>query len=139
MTHYGVVRANHDVLEAVVSLSVQGDGDAIEGVALIIDTGYTGELALPQDVIDRLDLQTAEYEDADDDVAPTVILADGTIRGVSVYFAIVWWHDRLRTVEVDGIGDVSLIGMGLLQGSNLNVDAIPGGLVTITELSDTFC
>ena len=134
-----MVRANHDVLEAVVSLSVQGDGDAIEGVDLIIDTGYTGELALPQDVIDRLDLQTAEYEDADDDVAPTVILADGTIRGVSVYFATVWWHDRLRTVEVDGIGDVSLIGMGLLQGSNLNVDAIPGGLVTITELSDTFC
>ena len=139
MTHYGVVRANDDVLEAVVSLSVQGDGGAIEGVDFIIDTGYTGELALPQDVIDRLDLQTAEYEDVDDDVAPTVILADGTIREVSIYFASVWWHDRLRTVEVDGIGDVSLIGMGLLQGSNLNVDAIPGGLVTITELSDTFC
>ena len=26
-------------------------------------------------------------------------------------------------------------GMRLLRGSNLNVDAVPGGLVTITELS----
>ena len=37
------------------------------------------------------------------------------------------------------MGSDPLIGMGLLRGSNLSVDAIPGGLVTITELSDTFC
>ena len=135
MTHYGLVSTIDDFLEAVVTLSVQGDGGATEDVDFIIDTGYAGELALPQDVIDRLDLQTAEYEDAEDDAAPTVMLADGTIRMVKVYFAGVWWHNRLRTVEVDGIGDVSLIGMGLLQDNNLSVDAVPGGLVTITELN----
>lgn len=32
-----------------------------------------------------------------------------------------------------------LIGMGLIQGSNLSVDAIPVGLVTITELSTISC
>ena len=137
MTHYGRVSAVNDFLEAVVVLSVQDDDGATEGVDFIIDTGYTGEMTLPQEIIDRLNLRTAEYDGFQ--TAPTVILADGAILPVEVYVTGVWWHDRLRIVEVDSIGSNPLIGMTLLQGSNLSIDAIPGGLVTITELSDTFC
>ncbi len=137
MTHYGKVSAVDDFLEAVVALSVQGDDGATEGVDFIIDTGYTGEMTLPQEIIDRLNLRTVDYDGYE--TTPTVILADGAILPVAVYVTGVWWHDRLRIVEVDSIGSNPLIGMTLLQGSNLRVDAIPGGLVTITELSDTFC
>lgn len=132
MTHYGKVSAFDDVLEAIVALSVQGDDGATENIDFIIDTGYTGEMTLPQEIIDRLNLRTAEYDGYE--TAPTVMLADGAILTVEVYVTGVWWHDRLRVVEVDSIGSNPLIGMTLLQGSNLSIDAAPGGLVTITEL-----
>ena len=132
MTHYGKVSAFDDVLEAIVALSVQGDDGATENIDFIIDTGYTGEMTLPQEIIDRLNLRTAEYDGYG--TAPTVMLADGAILTVEVYVTGVWWHDRLRVVEVDSIGSNPLIGMTLLQGSNLSIDAAPGGLVTITEL-----
>lgn len=137
MTHYGRVSEFDDILEAETTLVVQGDGDATESIDFIIDTGYTGELTLPQEIIDRLDLQAVNYEEFD--VGPTAVLADGTIRNVTVYVARVLWNDRLRSVEVDSLGIAPLVGMGLLRGSNLSIDAAPGGLVTITELSDTFC
>ncbi len=49
--------------------------------------------------------------------------------------ASIFWHGRLREVDVVSLETDNLIGMGLLQGSNVNIDAIPGGSVTITELS----
>ena len=132
MTHYGRVNAVDDALEAVVILSVRGENGAMEDVNFIIDSGYTGEMTLPQEIIGRLNLGAAEYDDYE--AAPTVMLADGAILLVEVYVTSVWWHDRLRSVEVDSIGSTPLIGMGLLRGSNLSIDAIPGGLVTIAEL-----
>ncbi len=136
MTHYGRVNAVDDALEAVVTLSVQGENGAMEDVNFIIDSGYTGEMTLPQEIVSRLNLGAAEYDDYE--AAPTVMLADGAILMVEVYVTSVWWHDRLRSVEVDSIGSTPLIGMGLIRGSNLSVDAIPGGLVTITDLSGIF-
>ena len=137
MTHYGRVTEFDDILEAETTLVVQGDGDATESIDFIIDTGYTGEITLPLEIIDRLNLQAVHYDSFD--AGPTVVLADGTIRNVTVYVAHIFWNDRLRSVEVDSLGIAPLVGMGLLRGSNLSIDAAPGGLVTITELSDTFC
>ena len=137
MTHYGRVSEFDDILEVETTLVVQGDGDATESIDFIIDTGYTGEITLPQEIIDQLNLQAVNYDEFD--VGPTVVLVDGTIRNVTVYVARVLWNDRLRSVEVDSLGIAPLVGMGLLRGSNLSIDAAPGGLVTITELSDTFC
>ena len=133
MRHYGRVSVIDDILEAETTIVVQGGSEATESIDFIIDTGYTGELTLPQEIIDRLDLQAANYDESD--VGPTVVLADGTIRTVTVCVASILWNDRLRNVEVDSLGVAPLIGMRLLRGSNLSVDAIPGGLVTITELS----
>ena len=66
---------------------------------------------------------------------PTIAtLADGTAIPLSLYYAHVVWHGQWHEVEVVDIGPDPRIGMGLLQGSNLSVDAAPGGLVTITEL-----
>jgi clan AA aspartic protease len=137
MTHYGRVSEIDDILEAETTLLVQGDGDTTENIDFIIDTGYTGELTLPQDIIDRLNLQAANYDESD--VGPTAVLADGAIRTVTVYVATILWNDRLRNVEVDSLGIAPLIGMRLLRGCNLSINAAPGGRVAITELSDTFC
>ena len=131
MTHYGAVSALDGLLEAEVPLTVLGYGGGSEQVTFLVDTGATGEMTLPQATVSRLNLPLVAYGSAN----ASVVLADGTVSVAGVHNARVLWHDQVRTVEVVSLGSVPLIGMGLLQGSNLSVDAIPGGLVTITELT----
>ena len=135
MTHYGAVSGIGDNLEAAVALTVLGYGGVSELVTFLVDTGATGEITLPQATIAKLNLPLVAYGSAN----ASVTLADGTVSLARVHTARVFWHDRLRDVEVVNLDTDPLIGMGLLRGSNLSVDAIPGGLVTITELSGTFC
>ena len=131
MTHYGVVGEVDGFLEANVTLTVHSDNGSTESISFVIDTGYTAEMMLPQNVIERLNLPLADYDDVDVEVT----LADGSTAVSRLHIAHVAWHDRLLNVEVDNLSPDPLIGMGLLRGSNLSVDATPGGLVTITELS----
>lgn len=132
--HYGTIdyAYDEDVLEASVTLTLMGNDGATEDVVFVIDTGLTEEMALAQDTIDRLGLPLDR--DAGD---IELILADGASTAFNVYVAHVLWHDRVRRVAVVNMEGVSLIGMELLRGSNLNVDTVPGGLVTITELTDS--
>ncbi len=123
---YGFV---NDDIEATLVINVLDEDDDIIPVTFLIDTGATGEMTLPQGMIDRLNLSLAE--DADN---IGVTLADGSSSAGRLYLARIYWHSILREVEVVNIGTEPLIGMRLLYGSNLNVDAVPGGLVTITEL-----
>ena len=121
--HCGIV---NDALEAVITLPVLSDAGAGESVAFAIDTGFTDELTLPQDIIDRLNLSP------DDDLRVT--MADGTVRYLTRYTAYVQWHSQIREVQVIAMGPYSLVGMRLLRDSNLSIDATPGGTVTVTEL-----
>lgn len=130
MTHYGAVSAIDGVLEAEVALTVLGFDGVSERVTFLVDTGATGEMTLPQASIARFNLPLVAYGGAN----TSVVLADGTVSVATAHIARVVWHDQIRDVEVVSLGSDPLIGMGLLQGSNLSVDAIPGGLVTITEL-----
>lgn len=134
--HYGTVNYVHDededVIEANVTLALIGDDRTTENIDFVIDTGLTEEVALPQDLINRLNLTTV-----DDDGDIELTMADGTTAAVEVYLAHIMWHEQLRRVTVVNLEGVPLIGMQLLRGSNPNVDAVPGGLVTITELPPT--
>ena len=131
--HYGTVddAYDEDILEASITLTLMGNNGAIENVVFVIDTGLTEEMALTNEIIQRLGLS------ADDDAGDIELtLADGTTAAFNVYVADILWHDRVRRVAVVDTDGVSLIGMELLRGSNINIDAVPGGLVTITELPD---
>ena len=131
--HYGTVddAYDEDILEASITLTLMGNNGAIENVVFVIDTGLTEEMALTNEIIQRLGLS------ADDDAGDIELtLADGTTAAFNVYIADILWHDRVRRVAVVDTDGVSLIGMELLRGNNLNIDAVPGGLVTITELAD---
>ena len=131
--HYGTVddAYDEDILEASITLTLMGNNGAIENVVFVIDTGLTEEMALTNEIIQRLGLS------ADDDAGDIELtLADGTTAAFNVYVADILWHDRVRRVAVVDTDGVSLIGMELLRGSNINIDAVPGGLVTITELAD---
>ena len=123
---YGVVTES---LEANVMLTVSGRNGATEQIDFLIDTGFYGELALSQVTIDRLNLALSDRSET------TLTMADGTTSTANTYSAYVLWHGRRREVEVINLEADFLLGMDLLSGSNLNVDAVPGGAVVITELS----
>jgi predicted aspartyl protease len=61
-------------------------------------------------------------------------LADGTIMAFDVYVAIVEWHGQPRTVEVEAADAQPLLGMAMMQGSDLRIQVVPGGSVTIVTL-----
>ena len=122
--HYGVV---NEYLEPVIILNISGTGNTSLVVDFVIDTGCTEEIILPQEIIARLNL----IRGAD----ITVTLADGTSVRHARYPAQIDWHGERREIVAVSMGIEPLIGMGILQGSNLSVDAVPDGSVTITELS----
>ena len=107
---------------------VHGNGAPSEAIDFTIDTGFSGELTLPQDVIERLNLLR------DEDGVPYV-LADGTLRVMPRYIGRAQWHGQIKEVNVIDNGSEALLGMQLLAGSNLNFDAAPGGAVIIAELA----
>lgn len=119
----GTVNSNR---EAVITLAVLGENQQRQGIKAIIDTGYTGFLTLPSTVITTLGLTWYMQQEG--------ILGNGSVFLFNVYEASVIWDGQIRTVEINEANTDSLVGMGLLEGYELTVQAVPGGLVTITEL-----
>lgn len=120
MTVTGTVNAR---LEALLRLRVRGPSGSVVEVETVVDTGYTGALALPPVVITSLGLvqQAGGY----------VVLADGSSRSVDSYLAEVEWRGMWLLVVVSHLGDEALLGMKLLAGHELRVEVVSGGAVAI--------
>ncbi len=122
--HYGVV---HGGLEASIPLDLAApDGSRVE-VDFAIDTGFAEEMTLPPDIIDQFNLPTFRQL--------TLTMADGAAYDGDTYVGSQRWHSRVREIEVISVDGDPLIGMRLLSGSNLSIDAEPGGAVTVSELA----
>ena len=93
-------------------LSIQiGPDSASRPVAIEVwvDTGFTGDLVLPQATIDKLALRQSGTVDA--------ILADGSQIELKTYTCFVNWFGEERRLEVvANEGDCPLLGVGLLFG-----------------------
>lgn len=126
--HYGTVSETGDAIEAWITLTLVGDGDTTVDLAFLIDTGFGGELALPYYIISRLNLQPSTRDNM------AITLADGSTGTAGGYIAYIMWHGRLRSVDVFNLECEPLVGMDLLRGCNISVDAAPGGVVAIAEL-----
>jgi clan AA aspartic protease len=119
----GVVNARR---EAVIPLDVIDAGGQPHRIEAIIDTGFTGFLTLPPSMIATLGLPFLGRQQ--------VILGNGSVDLLDVYTGIVHWDGQDRTVEVDSAGSGPLVGMSLLDGYDLHIQARAGGSVTITAL-----
>ncbi|MCY7277337.1 MAG: clan AA aspartic protease [Phormidesmis sp. CAN_BIN44] len=119
----GNVNANR---EAIVQLAVLGENQQNQGIKAVIDTGYTGFLTLPSAVITTLDLTWYMQQEG--------VLGDGSLCTFNVYEALVIWDGQVRSVEINESEADPLVGMGLLEGYELKIQAIAGGLVAITAL-----
>ena len=109
--------------EARVRLQVLGSKHNSRQIEAIIDTGFTGYLTLPSATISSLGLGWRGREQA--------VLADGSLQQFDVYAGRVRWGTQIRTVEVDACNYEPLIGMSLIEGHELRIQAVEGGLVTI--------
>ncbi len=84
-------------------------------ISVWIDTGFTGDLVLPQKTIDELGLNPSGTVDG--------ILADGSQTVLTTYHCEIDWFCRIRNLEViANSGTTPLLGVGLLLAKELIVD-----------------
>lgn len=97
-----------------VELKPAPDAPAVR-VATWIDTGFTGELVLPQSTIDQMMLPLVGVLEA--------TLADGSPATMRHYRCYVHWFDELRALEVvANAGVYPLLGVGLLFNHDLRIN-----------------
>jgi clan AA aspartic protease len=112
--------------EAIVRLTVRGSHGRVQEIDAVVDTGFTGWLTLPPALVVALDLNWL--------TAGRGVLADGSRSAFDVFQGNVVWNGRIRRVAVVEVDGCPLIGMALLQGHELRVQARSRGKVTIKRL-----
>ena len=115
----GIVNQN---CEATIRLVVSNESKQRQ----TIDTGFTGFLTLPLIVINNLDLRLYSREEG--------ILGDGSTCIFDVYSGLVIWDGEYRYIDVNAAETDPLVGMSLLYGYRIQLDAIEGGIVVIQSL-----
>ncbi|NJM77315.1 MAG: clan AA aspartic protease [Acaryochloridaceae cyanobacterium RU_4_10] len=118
----GYVNTNY---EAVISVVVSYDGK-LKSINAVIDTGFTGFLSLPSEIVADLNLPWS-YRDR-------ATLGDGSETLFDIHEASVIWDGQFREIEVNSADTEPLLGMSMLRGYRLQVDNIQGGLVAIEAL-----
>ena len=109
---------------ALVTVSVLGSPTArARSIQAWIDTGFNGDLVLPQAQIDDLGLSHSGTVKA--------VLADGSQVTLKTYTCLIDWFGEQRTLEVvANEGEFPLLGIGLLFGHDLHI-SYRSGDVTI--------
>lgn len=113
--------------EARVHLIVRGGEGRASEVEVILDTGFTEYLSLPQTTIESLRLPFVRTEET--------FLSDGSTVACGLYEGSVVWDQQERTVEVQASEGDPLLGMSLLLDHLVTLPVVDGGLVTIAALS----
>ena len=91
----------------------------------VVDTGFTGWLTVPPDVMSELGLVPAGSAQS--------TMANG-LESESVFCnGVVMWHAHAVNVVVDVMDNVPLIGTDLLANCRLAIDWWDGGEVVIEE------
>ncbi len=97
-----------------VALSAAADG-AVSTVEAWVDTGFTGQLMLPMNLIHSLALPLLGKA--------TTRLANGTTEEVDRYQCWIEWFDERKSVAaLASLGAFPLLGIALLAGHLLTID-----------------
>ena len=112
-------------LDLLVPIEVSDKNGVFLPLEMVLDTGFNGDLALPREVIQNLGLTYRGQT--------SLTLATGEEATMSNYDGVVLWHGQPRGVVVIETASESLIGMALLVGSRITVDARICGEVLIEE------
>lgn len=116
----GRVTANR---EAIVRLEVLAADSTKQTIDFVVDTGFTEFISLSENEIDALGLPEAGKSD--------FRFASGEVRPLTTYRAHVLWDGTLVPVIVTPLEQNHLLGMHLLGGATITIEATPGGSVAI--------
>jgi clan AA aspartic protease len=120
---HGVVSRNR---EATISLVVVNENRQTKLINAVIDTGYTGFLSLPSEIITELNLSWTGIDRG--------TLGDGSEVTFEVYAAKVIWDGEYRDIPINEAETDPLVGISLLYGYDLHIQTVEGGNVTIKLL-----
>jgi clan AA aspartic protease len=120
---HGVVSRNR---EATISLVVVNENRQTKLITAVIDTGYTGFLSLPSEIITELNLSWTGIDRG--------TLGDGSEVTFEVYAAKVIWDGEYRDIPINEAETDPLVGISLLYGYDLHIQTVEGGSVTIKQL-----
>lgn len=110
----------------MVTLLVIGSDGRRATIPFVLDTGYSGTLALPKSFCDQLSLEWDHSQPA--------TLANGAAIVVDVYIGSVFWGTAEKLVEVLAVEGDPLIGLVALEGYRVCLDVQEGGSVMVEEV-----
>ncbi len=119
----GMVNAN---CEATVRIVIGNENAQRQVIDAVIDTGYTGFLSLPHNIINALNLPWTGIDRG--------TLGDGSETTFEVYAATIIWDGQLQSIPINEAETDPLIGMSLLYGYDVRIQAVEGGAVTLEAL-----
>ena len=121
----GIVTADGREAVLVVEVLPANSSSSVQFEA-VVDTGFNGHLTLPPATVEALGLPTIGSAES--------ILADGSLVMEDVCMARVPWHDGERPVRVLVADATPLLGMALPRGSELRVECVSDGEVSVEKL-----
>jgi clan AA aspartic protease len=110
--------------EAIVQIAVMDSSKQSRPIRAVVDTGYTGYLMLPRSILLDLAWQRAGFQEG--------ILGDGSVKRFEVYLGMVIWDGVMRELEINASESEALVGMSLLDGYRIEIEAWSGGEVKLT-------
>ncbi|BDA71488.1 hypothetical protein CAL7716_056540 [Calothrix sp. PCC 7716] len=113
--------------EAIIRISICDSSGQVYDRDAIIDTGFDGWLSLPSAFITMLGLAWKRRGTAE--------LADGSQSIFNVYEATVIWDEQLLIIPIDEADSEPLVGMSLMEGYELTIQAVNGGIVTLSKIT----
>ena len=113
--------------EAIIKVAVGYGSQRKQMVDAVIDTGFTGFLSLLQSIITFLGLPWY-FRDVG-------TLGDGSEVIFEMYKATVIWDGQERIIDVAASEADPLVGMGLLYGFKLQIEAVESGVVAIEAIN----
>ncbi|MCX5965149.1 MAG: clan AA aspartic protease [Cyanobacteria bacterium] len=115
-----------DNREAIVQLVLKGSENQLRSVRSVVDTGYTGYLMLPQLLITELAWQCIGTQKG--------VLGDGSVKNFDVYLGTIIWDGGIQEITVNASESEALIGMSLLDGYKIEIEARSGGEVRLAMM-----
>ena len=110
----------------MVPIELYVRGKFLRSVEALLDTGFSGAVSLPLDVVEELGLEGSGDQ--------MVNLADGSEIRVDVYIGFIGFAGERYRCAVLATGDIPTVGMHLLQGMKVCLEASVGGDIELVDV-----
>lgn len=112
--------------EARLTVQIADAHNHLHEFEAVIDTGFNGAITLPSKIIHRLGLPWQTRGRA--------AMANGQVDYFDSYSGWAQWGDEKRPILIESAETIPLVGMRLLRGYRVCIEAERNGLVTLEAI-----